>query len=66
MSMPLFDKRDVVILARDVEHDGVVFPEGTEAVIVDFADDGCYRIELFEPKPVSVCVEQSWLTAANP
>ena len=43
-----------------------VFPEGTEAVIVELTDDGCYRIELFEPKRVCVCVEQSWLSAANP
>jgi hypothetical protein len=66
VSVPLFDMRDVVILMRDVELDGVVFPEGTEAVIVELTDDGCYRIELFEPKRVCVCVEQSWLSAANP
>ena len=66
MTMPLFDMRDVVILTRNVEHDGVIFPEGAEAVIVEFADDGCYRIELFEPRPVRVCVEPSWLSTANP
>ncbi|MDB5652350.1 MAG: hypothetical protein JWL62_3870 [Hyphomicrobiales bacterium] len=61
-----FQKGDVAVLKRDVEWDGVVFPAGTECVVVAASHGGEYFVEILEPKRENVSVPEEALEALQP
>ncbi len=66
MSQDEFQKGDVAVLKRDVECDGVVFPAGTECVVVASSLGGEYFVEILEPKREIVLVPEEALDPIQP
>jgi hypothetical protein len=58
--MTTFEEYSSVILTRDIEEDGVMFPAGTRGVVVEIRDDGVYYLVEINDPPfgvISVCVD---------
>jgi hypothetical protein len=66
MSQNEFQNGDVAVLNRDVACDGVVFPAGTECIVVAASHGGEYFVEILEPKREIVSVPEVALDPVQP
>ncbi len=61
-----FQKGDLAILMQDIERDGVVFPAGTECVVIAMSEGGLYSVEVLEPRRDIISVPEAALEALQP
>ncbi|MDB5648552.1 MAG: hypothetical protein JWL62_72 [Hyphomicrobiales bacterium] len=61
-----FQSGDVAVLKQDVEWGGVVFPAGTECVVIATSEGGEYSVEVLEPRRDIISVPEAALEALQP
>jgi c-di-GMP-binding flagellar brake protein YcgR len=61
-----FQKGDLALLMQDIERDGVVFPAGTECVVIAMTEGGEYSVEVLEPRRDIISVPEAAIEALQP
>lgn len=66
MAADEYEHGEVLVLNQAVERDGIVYPAGTECVVISGSGSRKYTVELLEPQRVIITLPASALEPVAP